>query len=111
MSLTKVVSFQEKKKRKIEENLHLFQLNFWEWVFAYRWRPCPKCTRLLQLWWGRECLWSGLCGVCCSYYYYYQVLYVRALKTVCQRGEKNPSFRELEAWYYQLEKPREEPRE
>ncbi len=102
-----VISFQDKKKRKIEENLNLFQVNFWEWVFAYRWRPCHECTRLLQSCWGQEKLWTGLCGVCCSYYYYYQVLYVRALKTVCQRGEKNPTFRELEEWYYQHEKPQE----
>ena len=102
-----VISFQDKKKRKIEENLNLFQVNFWEWVFAYRWRPCPQCTRLLQSCWGQERLWTGLCGVCCSYYYYYQVLYVRALKTICRRGEKNPTFRELEEWYFQHEKLQE----
>lgn len=27
-----VVSLQEKRRRKIEENLHLFQEHFWEWV-------------------------------------------------------------------------------
>ncbi|NMB41059.1 MAG: hypothetical protein GX996_03890 [Firmicutes bacterium] len=99
----KVISLQEKKREKIEENLHVFQEHFWEWVFAFRWKPCPECTRLLLKLWRHECLWSNLCGVCSSYFYYYQVLYVKAIKTVCQRGKKVPTFRELEKWYFQQE--------
>jgi hypothetical protein len=99
----KIICFQEKKRKKIEDNLEKFQEHFWKWVFTHRWKPCPKCTTELILLWGEEELWSRLCGVCCSYFYYYQVLYVRALKTVCQRGEKVPTFRELEEWYYEQE--------
>jgi hypothetical protein len=28
---------------------------------------------------------------------------VRAIKTVCRRGEKIPTFKELEEWYFQQE--------
>jgi hypothetical protein len=103
VKLMKVISFQEKKRKKLEDNLAAFQENFWEWVFAYRWKPCPNCTRLLMSMLGQEHLWSNLCTSCCSYFYFYQVLYVRAIKTICQRGEKVPSFKELEDWYYQQE--------
>lgn len=96
----KILNFQEKKKKKIMKNLELFQDHFWDWVFTYRWKPCPECTRLLLQLWKQDCLWSSLCGVCCSYFYYYQVLYVRAIKTVCRRGEKIPTFQELEDWYF-----------
>ena len=99
----KVISLQEKKRKKVEENLNVFQEHFWEWVFAYRWKPCPECTRLFLSMWRQECLWSKLCGVCSSYFYYYQVLYVRAIKTVCERGHKVPTFRELEEWYFKQE--------
>ena len=99
----KVVSFQEKKQQKLKDNLAVFQERFWEWVFAYRWKPCPVCTRVLLSMLGQEDVWSNLCTSCCSYFYFYQVLYVRAIRTVCQRGEKVPSFRELEDWYFEQE--------
>lgn len=99
----KVLSFQEKKKKRIQENLHLFQERFWEWVLTRRWNPCDACAKLLLNMWEEKQLWEGLCGVCSSYFYYYQVLYVRALKTVCQRGEKLPTFEELEEWYFNQE--------
>ena len=98
---SKVISMVDIKRKKIEENLEFFQERYWEWVFAYRWKPCPQCTRLLLRMWKQENIWSNLCGVCCSYFYYYQVLYVRAIKTVCQRGRKVPTFQELEDRYYQ----------
>jgi len=98
-----VFSLQERRKKKIKKNLEIFQDHFWEWIFAYRWKPCRDCTRLLTTHWNKDCLWSQLCGLCCSYFYFYQVLYVRALKTVCSRGEKVPTFRELEDWYFALE--------
>ncbi|MGI5875775.1 MAG: hypothetical protein ACOX6X_03025 [Dethiobacteria bacterium] len=99
----KIISFQDKKRKKIEDNLERFQEHFWEWVFTHRWKPCPECTSELLLFWGQEHLWSKLCSVCCSYFYYYQVLYVRALKTVCERGRKIPTFQELETWYFEQE--------
>ncbi|MGI5822883.1 MAG: hypothetical protein ACOX6Z_02950 [Dethiobacteria bacterium] len=98
-----VVNLQERKRKKIEKNLLAFQERFWEWVFTYRWKPCAECTDLLFYLWKQENIWSQLCGTCSSYFYHYQVLYVRAIKTVCQRGKKVPTFQELEDWYFQQE--------
>jgi len=101
----KVFSFMEKKKKKMERNLDHFQDRFWEWVFTCRWNPCPQCTKMIMHLWGQECLWHKLCPSCQSYFYHYQLLYVRAIKGVCNGGEKVPTFRELEEWYFETMSP------
>ena len=88
---SKVISMVDIKRKKIEENLEFFQERYWEWVFAYRWKPCPHDTFVVaHVEAGKYLVQS--CGVCCSYFIITRCSTSGRLKQYAS-GRKVPHFR------------------